>query len=98
LLQEDLGLFHYVEKEMDKWKNNVSDGVVMEYLLSKLFDNQMPTEEFSMADLDNVLHVLHFPFKTSDLTLGDGNCFFRLIKWSNQSVCDQRSNFGRPLF
>ena len=93
-----MGLFHYVEQEMDKWKNGVTDGIVMEYLLSKLFDNEMPTEEFSMADLDNVLHFLNFPFETSDLTLGDGNCFFRLIKWSKRSVCDQKSNLGRPLF
>lgn len=77
LLQEDLGLFHYVETEMEKWNDGVTNEVVMEYLLKMMFDNVMPPEEFSMEELEDVLRALNFPFDISELTLGDGNCFFR---------------------
>lgn len=77
LLQEDLGLFHYVETEMERWSDGVTNEVVMEYLLKMMFDNVMPPEEFSMEELEDVLRALNFPFDISELTLGDGNCFFR---------------------
>ena len=82
LLQEDLGLFHYVESERENWTHGVTDSVVMEYLLKRLFDNALPPEEFSLPELENVLRVLNFPYETGESTIGDGNCFFRCINWS----------------